>query len=174
MTFSTGELTETPLGPIATAASPAGLEYVWFGTKNNLDAYLASRFSIKPGSSEIVQVEKALAEIDAYLNGRLKVFHLPIAWENMKPFERQARELCYAIPYGQTRTYGEIAVQTGDIKNARAVGTAMASNPLPLVIPCHRVIGSDGRLHGYAGPQGIRTKAWLLHLEGVLLTDFGI
>lgn len=174
MTYSTGELTETPLGPIAAAASPAGLEYVWFGTKNNLDAYLASRFGFKPDLSEMDLVEMALGQIDAYLNGRLKVINLPIAWEKMNPFERKARELCYAIPYGQTRTYGEIAIQTGDIKNARAVGTAMASNPLPLVIPCHRVIGSDGRLHGYAGPQGIRTKAWLLHLEGALLIDFGI
>jgi len=174
MTFSTGGLDETPLGPIAVAASPAGIEYVWFGTKVNLDAYLASRFGIQPDASEMSLVDQALEEIIAYLNAQLTVFDLPIAWEKMMPFERQARELCYAIPYGQTRTYGELAVKTGDIKNARAVGTAMASNPMPLIIPCHRVIGSDGRLHGYAGPQGIRTKAWLLHLEGALLTDFGM
>jgi methylated-DNA-[protein]-cysteine S-methyltransferase len=174
MTFSTGDLVETPLGPIAVAASPAGVEFVWFGTKVNLDAYLASRFGAKPDTEEKSLVDQALTEIDAYLNGKLQDFHLPIAWGKMNAFERQARELCYAIPYGQTRTYGELAVKTGDIKNARAVGTAMASNPMPLIIPCHRVIGSDGRLHGYAGPHGIKTKAWLLHLEGALLTDFGM
>jgi methylated-DNA-[protein]-cysteine S-methyltransferase len=69
------------------------------------------------------------------------------------------------IPYGETRTYQEIAVQIGKQHAARAVGRVEATNPIPLIIPCHRVLGSDGTLHGYGGPGGIKLKAWLLDLE---------
>jgi O-6-methylguanine DNA methyltransferase len=71
-----------------------------------------------------------------------------------------------AIPYGQTRTYREIAAQIGTPNAPRAVGRANATNPMPLVIPCHRVIGTDGKLHGYGGAGGLKTKRWLLTMEG--------
>ena len=71
-----------------------------------------------------------------------------------------------AIPYGETRTYGEIAAQIGTPNAPRAVGRANAANPMPLVIPCHRVIGTDGKLHGYGGAGGLKTKQWLLSMEG--------
>ena len=73
---------------------------------------------------------------------------------------------CLAVPYGQVRTYGELARQTGSVGSARAVGGIMASNPIPIVIPCHRVVGSDGKLHGYGSPGGVDDKARLLTLEG--------
>jgi methylated-DNA-[protein]-cysteine S-methyltransferase len=72
----------------------------------------------------------------------------------------------HAIPYGRLSTYGEIAAQIGNPKSVRAVGRANATNPIPIVIPCHRVIGSDGKLHGYGAPGGLETKAWLLRMEG--------
>ncbi len=76
----------------------------------------------------------------------------------------------YAIPYGETRTYAEIAAQIGRPKAYRAVGRANATNPMPLVIPCHRVIGTDGKLHGYGGGNGLPTKEWLLKMEGAILS----
>jgi methylated-DNA-[protein]-cysteine S-methyltransferase len=83
----------------------------------------------------------------------------------MTPFQAKALQTVYAIPYGETRSYGDIAAAIGQPRAARAVGRANATNPMPLVIPCHRVIASDGSLHGYGGPGGLRTKAWLLDLE---------
>jgi methylated-DNA-[protein]-cysteine S-methyltransferase len=85
----------------------------------------------------------------------------------MSPFQVQALQLTLNIPYGQTSTYKEIALRLGKPLSARAVGRAEATNPIPLVIPCHRVLGSDGGLHGYGGPGGIKLKAWLLALERV-------
>jgi methylated-DNA-[protein]-cysteine S-methyltransferase len=78
-------------------------------------------------------------------------------------------KLVYAIPRGETRTYSEIAHQLRRPRAARAVGRANATNPMPIVIPCHRVIGTDGKLHGYGGGEGLKTKAWLLQLEGAVI-----
>ncbi len=110
-----------------------------------------------------------LSHIREYLEGRRRTFPLPIAWESLPPFQRAVLRTTFAIPYGQVRTYGEIAAAIGRPKAARAVGRALATNPMPLVIPCHRVVGKGGRLHGYGGPGGLETKAWLLRLEGVTL-----
>ena len=85
----------------------------------------------------------------------------------MRSFQREALLATFAIPYGQTSTYGEIAMQIGRLRSARAVGRAEATNPMPLVIPCHRVLGSDGKLRGYGG--GLDIKKWLLRLEGAVL-----
>ncbi len=84
----------------------------------------------------------------------------------IKGFQRDVLQLTAEIPFGEVRTYGELAQQLGKLGASRAVGTALARNPMALVIPCHRVIGSDRKLHGFAAPNGIKTKAWLLELEG--------
>ncbi|MGE5248996.1 MAG: methylated-DNA--[protein]-cysteine S-methyltransferase, partial [Bacteroidota bacterium] len=81
-----------------------------------------------------------------------------------------ALQLVFAIPYGKTSTYQHIAAELGRPHASRAVGRANATNPMPLVIPCHRVIGTDGKLHGYGGGNGLTTKAWLLQMEGAVLT----
>jgi methylated-DNA-[protein]-cysteine S-methyltransferase len=88
----------------------------------------------------------------------------------LRPFQIQVLQIVFSIPYGGTRTYGEIAYDIGNPKAARAVGRANATNPMPLVIPCHRVIGSDGKLRGYGGGEGLATKEWLLQMEGAVLT----
>ena len=90
---------------------------------------------------------------------------MSIDWSVLTPFQERALRATYDIPYGRVKTYGEIAQLLGNPRAARAVGRAEATNPMPLVIPCHRVIGSDGGLHGYGAGEGLATKAWLLELE---------
>lgn len=113
-------------------------------------------------SAEIAPYIQALEE---YLNGTRLSFELPIDWSVMTPFQANVLRLVNLIPYGETRSYGEIARELNKPTAARAVGMANARNPIPLVIPCHRVIGHDGKLCGYSAPNGIETKAWLLTLE---------
>jgi methylated-DNA-[protein]-cysteine S-methyltransferase len=87
----------------------------------------------------------------------------------LRPFQREVLQITFEIPYGETRTYSDIAHQMGRERAARAVGRAEATNPMPLVVPCHRVIGSDGKLHGYGGGEGLKTKEWLLKMEGAVI-----
>lgn len=111
-------------------------------------------------------LESAALQITEYCEGRRKVFALPLSIQGTA-FQQQAWEVMRTIPYGQTMSYGEIARRLGSAGKARAVGGAANANPLPLVIPCHRVVGSDGRLTGFAGGLGL--KARLLELEGIRL-----
>lgn len=101
------------------------------------------------------------AEIEAYLSGELTDFEVP--WRILgSGFQRAVLKAMATIPYARTATYGDLARQAGDAKASRAVGALCGSNPLPLIIPCHRVVGADG-LGGFGG--GIEMKKWLLHLE---------
>ena len=94
-----------------------------------------------------------LAQIERYLEGKLQTFSLPIDLSGKTDFQLRVLRATERIPYGETRSYGEIARTAGSPRAARAVGQAERSNPVPLVIPCHRVIGSDGSLTGYGGSQ---------------------
>ena len=107
-----------------------------------------------------------LEQVKEYLSGDRRSFEFPIDWSVLPSFQQSALQATWAIPYGQTRTYAQIAQQVGHPRAARAVGRAEATNPMPLVIPCHRVIGSDGKLHGYGAGDGLKTKSWLLEMEG--------
>lgn len=109
---------------------------------------------------------EARRQLDAYFARRLKHFDLPLRTSGAPLEEGVWREM-QAIPYGETRTYGDLARKLAS--NARLVGTACGRNCIPIVIPCHRVVGSDGRMIGFSGGQGIETKRALLALEGALL-----
>ncbi len=111
------------------------------------------------------QTAPYLAQIKRYLEGKLQTFSLPIDLSGKTDFQRRVLQSTERIPYGETRSYGEIARAAGSPRAARAVGQAERSNPVPLVIPCHRVIGSDGSLTGYGGSRSTDTKAWLLEFE---------
>ncbi len=106
---------------------------------------------------------EARDQIEAYFAGTRRVFELPLKPFGT-PFQRRVWAVLAAIPYGTTRTYGDIAAELGT--SARAVGGACGRNPIPILIPCHRVIGLHGHLGGYSGGDGIETKTFLLTLEG--------
>ncbi len=151
------------------AVSEQGLAAIeWSQDEADFGAFLAKRFK-RPAEPDFEKAAPALLQLDQYLQGARKAFDLPIDWSLLSSFQRKVLGIVYAIPYGQVRTYGDIALEIGNPKAARAVGRANATNPMPLVIPCHRVIGSDGKLHGYGGGEGLPTKEWLLQLEGAVL-----
>ena len=124
-----------------------------------------------PASTPIPEAYLSFAaDLRTYFHGRHTQWDVPLDLQGMDGFMRDTLELCRQIPYGQTRTYGDLAAMLNkQPAAARAVGMCMAANPIPIVIPCHRVVGKDGKLHGYSGVGGIQTKAALLQLEGARL-----
>jgi len=116
-------------------------------------------------------LHQAAEELQAYLEGSLKAFSVPLDLSDLSSFQQKVFAEVRQIPWGEVRTYGEVAAQIGKPKAIRAVGNALAHNPLMLFVPCHRVIGSDGKLHGFSAPHGVALKAWLLDHEGVKVSD---
>ncbi len=158
---------DTPLGDIWLACSERGLVAIeWGSKKSKLLDYLTRRLKspVEENSSRLAYTASQLSD---YLAGKRRQFTIKIDWSLMRPFQREALLATFAIPYGQTTTYGNLAAQIGRPRAARAVGRAEATNPMPLVIPCHRVLGADGKLRGYGG--GLDVKKWLLRLEGAVL-----
>ncbi len=163
-----GEINGTSLGDLRLAASDLGLVAVeWADSQLQLDSYLRKLHrSIEPHAKKIAPYAKELRE---YLSGKRSAFTIPIDWSLFRPFQREALQAVFRISYGETCTYHDIALEIGRPNASRAVGRANATNPMPIVIPCHRVIGRDGKLHGYGGGEGLRTKEWLLRLEGAMI-----
>ncbi|MGA2111471.1 MAG: methylated-DNA--[protein]-cysteine S-methyltransferase [Anaerolineales bacterium] len=159
----------TRMGRLHVAVSQHGL--VLIGLGGPLDSFLD--LARGPGQDtprrDRAAVRPYADQLQEYLAGRRKRFTLPIDWRRMSPFQRQVLKTTCRISYGQTKTYGEIAQWAGHRGAARAVGQALGSNPLPLVIPCHRVLAADGSLGGYSAPGGVNFKRRLLRLEGAAL-----
>lgn len=160
-----GGTVETPLGPVWVGVSGNGLATLQIGgDRQAFIQALTRRYGVplhvdEPGTDQVI------AQINAYLKGERRGFDLPLDWSMMTAFQTRVLRAVYQIPYGSTRTYSQIAAQIGMPRASRAVGRANATNPIPIVIPCHRVIGADGTLRGYGSGQGLPTKAWLLELE---------
>ena len=110
-------------------------------------------------------LENARRQIEAYLAGTSTSFDLPFVITGVTPFQKKVLETLSRCPYGDALTYGQLADRAGHPKAARAVGAAMAANPLPLIIPCHRVVGAGSKLTGYSGGRGVSSKKFLLELE---------
>jgi methylated-DNA-[protein]-cysteine S-methyltransferase len=106
-------------------------------------------------------------ELDEYFAGRRRDFDLPIDWALASAFGRRILRATAEIPFGHVSTYGAVAAEAGNPKASRAAGRALGANPIPIVVPCHRVVGAGGRLTGYTG--GLHRKVALLRLEGVEL-----
>lgn len=160
-----GKLPTSPIGPMWVAVSTGGVVAIeWDMSQEAFTRQLQARFSALIVYDESL-TSLPLRQLSEYLAGQRREFSLPIDFTGMTPFQKSVLHLTLDIPYGQTSTYKEIAARLGNPAAARAVGRVEATNPIPLVIPCHRVLGSDGSLHGYGGPGGIKLKAWLLDLE---------
>jgi methylated-DNA-[protein]-cysteine S-methyltransferase len=149
----------SPLGPILLTADESGLTGINF--QNGKGAKKPPRGSIESKAP----FEEAVAQINAYFRGERRDFDLPLSPAGTE-FQRSVWNALCRIPYGRTISYGELAKRLGKPTASRAVGAANGRNPLPIVVPCHRVIGSNGRLTGYYG--GTHLKEFLLKLEGAL------
>ena len=143
---------ESPTGKLLLAADDAGLRHIIFEPAKPRPDWRESATPLR----------ETIRQLRAWFAGELRDFHLPLAPEGPAFHQRVWRELCN-IPYGETISYGEIARRIGSPNASRAVGRANGANPIPIVIPCHRVIGSNGKLTGYGG--GLPRKEFLLALE---------
>jgi methylated-DNA-[protein]-cysteine S-methyltransferase len=154
------------LGLIGIAVSLQGLRRLEMGLESEAD-FLSQNQTY--GDGDFLYSEEHTAryadQIRRYLTGQLRAFSLPIDWTVYTPFQTAVLQETLRIPYGQTRSYGEVAASIGNPRASRAVGQAERRNQVPLVIPCHRVIGSDGSLTGYGGKGNTDTKARLLAFE---------
>jgi methylated-DNA-[protein]-cysteine S-methyltransferase len=158
---------DTPIGPLTLAATPAGVVRIEFGHEERVLDELASEVSPRvvrlPG-----RLDEVRRELEEYFARRRRRFDVPVDRRLSRGYRRTVLEaLSREVPYGQTVSYKELAERTGNPKASRAVGSAMATNPIPIVVPCHRVLRTGGALGGYGG--GIDTKVWLLRHEGALL-----
>jgi len=161
---------ETALGEMAAAATGDGLCLLQLRSAGSHEA-VVERLKEDWPEHQVRKAPRAFAELrkqlEAYLRGDLQAFTIPLAPEGTA-FRLAVWEEAGKIPYGRTVTYGELAHRLGmDRAGSRAVGNALGANPLPILIPCHRVLGRDGRLTGYAG--GLELKSSLLRIEGAIL-----
>lgn len=113
----------------------------------------------------------ACTQLQEYFSGRRRDFSVPVELAGVSPFARRVLTVLQKLPFGETVSYGELAAHAGNPLAARAVGRIMANNHLPIIIPCHRVIGKNGSMTGYSGGDGIRTKEWLLNFERRCLAE---
>lgn len=157
---------ETRIGWIGLAWSAHGLTGLQLPRKSRAQAMRDLRRE-DPGVVEAEPPPEMANELKDYAEGRRRSFDLRLDWSSIKPFQAMVLKAANKIPCGETRSYGWVAQQIGKPKASRAVGHALATNPIPIILPCHRVIGSDGGLHGYGG--GLPMKAMLLRLEGANL-----
>jgi methylated-DNA-[protein]-cysteine S-methyltransferase len=161
---------DSPLGALLLAATSRGLVRVAF-PEEDVDAVLerlAGRISPRIVEAA-APFEWARRELDEYFTWRRRSFELPLDWALIGSFGRDVLRVTAAIPYGSALSYGEVAARAGSPRGSRAAGNALGSNPIPIVIPCHRVMRTGGALGGYAG--GAERKRWLLQLEGTLEDD---
>jgi methylated-DNA-[protein]-cysteine S-methyltransferase len=159
---------DTPIGPLLVAVSADGLVRVAFGHDDAVLEELAR--AISPRVVELPhRTDPARRQLEEYFAGRRDRFEVPLDWRLARGFRRTVLEHLYAdVPLGRVVSYRELATAAGSPGASRAVGTAMATNPLPIVVPCHRVLRTGGALGGYGG--GLDAKRWLLAHEGVTLT----
>jgi methylated-DNA-[protein]-cysteine S-methyltransferase len=157
-------VTDSPIGPLTLAATPAGLVFIGFGHEDGMLDELADKVSPRvleaPARLDVVR-----RQLDEYFDGRRHDFDVPLDWTLSHGFRRTVlHTLVERVPYGHTLSYKELATRAGNPKASRAVGSAMATNPIPLIVPCHRILRTGGALGGYGG--GLDAKVWLLRLEG--------
>jgi methylated-DNA-[protein]-cysteine S-methyltransferase len=156
---------DSPLGPLLVASTPRGLVRVAYGEHEEVLEGLARKLSPRvleaPG-----RLDEVRRELDEYFEGRRTDFELPIDWALTRGFTSRVLQATARVGFGRTTTYAEVATQAGSPRAVRAAGNALGANPMPVVVPCHRVLRTGGALGGYTG--GVERKEFLLRLEGVL------
>jgi methylated-DNA-[protein]-cysteine S-methyltransferase len=160
---------DSPLGPLVVAATPRGLvrvAYTGFGDDEAVLEELARKLSPRVLEAP-ARLDAVRSELDEYFDGRRSDFDLPIDWALTRGFAGKVLQATAGIGFGHTSTYAEVASRAGSPRAVRAAGNALGSNPMPVVVPCHRVLRTGGALGGYTG--GIERKEFLLRLEGVLV-----
>jgi methylated-DNA-[protein]-cysteine S-methyltransferase len=161
------DVVDTPVGPLLVAATRRGVARIFFDPdpERQLDG-LARSFGRRVLRSA-ASVDPARRQLEEYFAGSRAAFELDVDLRVDAPFAREVLAELANVPYGQTTTYGALAAKVGAPRAARAVGTVMNRNPIPIVLPCHRVVGASGSLTGYGG--GLHVKEHLLRLEGAVL-----
>jgi methylated-DNA-[protein]-cysteine S-methyltransferase len=163
------DVVESPVGPLLVAASDRGLVRISYSSEYDLATTLDDL--ARAVGPRVLRAPRAVAaverELDEYFDGRRQAFDLALDLRGLAPFSAAVLGELAKVPYGATATYGELASRAGRPGAARAVGMVMNRNPIPIVLPCHRIVGASGSLVGYAG--GLERKVELLRLEGALL-----
>ena len=159
-------MSDSPFGPLLLAATPKGLVKLSLPGHDPEEALedLAARISPRVLEAP-ARLDEARRELDLYFESKLTEFDLSLDWQLSRDFRRRALRAIDRIPYGKTRSYTEIARSAGNERAVRAAGTACGANPIPIVVPCHRVLRTSGALGGYGG--GLPMKEALLELEGI-------
>jgi methylated-DNA-[protein]-cysteine S-methyltransferase len=160
------DVVETPIGELLVAASEQGLASISFDADPEPQLERLARIAGPRVLRSPRSVDSVRRELEEYFEGRRHAFDLPLDLRALLPFTVEVLRELARVPYGETTTYGALAARVGRPRAARAVGTVMNRNRIPIVLPCHRVVGSTGDLVGYAG--GLDRKLSLLRLEGAL------
>lgn len=147
----------------STLSTPSGLLRITEHDSTIVGVTWAEKKTTSSISTENKTLLLAIDQLNAYFEGSRTEFDLPLAYKKGSPFEHRVWDAMKRIPYGEIWTYGELAEEVGGV--ARAVGGACGANPIPIIIPCHRVVGANGKLTGFSGGRGIETKRFLLDME---------
>lgn len=153
---------QSPLGPMIVAATARGVAGVWFQGQRHLPD--CSSWPVEPAN---LLLRQAMLQLEEYFAGTRATFELPLDLQGGTAFQQSVWQALLSIPRGGTTSYGTLSQRIGQPAAVRAVGAAVGRNPVSIVVPCHRVLGSDGSLTGYAG--GLERKGALLRLEGALM-----
>ena len=156
---------ESPLGTLIAAATDKGLAGLWFDGQRHLPSELTG-VAVWPTDDDHPVLKHAVKQLEEYFDGTRNTFDLPLDLSHGTTFQQSVWQALLAIAPGSTASYGEISARIGNPAAVRAVGAAVGRNPVSIIVPCHRVMGADGSLTGYAG--GLDRKTALLTLEGVL------
>ena len=159
---------DSPFGPLTIAATPKGLLKIGLPNQDPEDVVEDLAARVSPRVLEAPErLEETRRELDLYFDGKLRRFDLPLDWRLTNgDFRRRVLRRTARIPFGETLSYTEVAAEAGNPRAQRAAGSALGSNPIPIVVPCHRVLRTGGALGGYGG--GLPLKEGLLKLEGAL------
>ena len=158
---------DSPLGPLVAAETRRGLVRLAYGADENLDSVvqdLAARVSPRVLEAP-ARLDRVRRELDEYFEGRRRGFDVPLDFSLTQGFTQRVLKATSRIPFGETRTYLDMAVAAGSPRAVRAAGNALGHNPIPIVVPCHRILRTGGGIGGYTG--GLEKKRALLALEGV-------